>query len=130
MPPTTARGFNFEMELISPKQAQDRFPYITLDGIAGAAWVPSDGYVDPSSVTQALAKGARAGGVKILQDTRVTGFQLKDRRIAQVLTDKGAHQLRDRGHRGRHLVARGRATSWACAFRLQRSSTSTWSPSR
>jgi glycine/D-amino acid oxidase-like deaminating enzyme len=43
---TTARGFNFEMELISPKEAQERFPYITLDGIAGAAWVPSDGYVD------------------------------------------------------------------------------------
>jgi 4-methylaminobutanoate oxidase (formaldehyde-forming) len=87
---TTARGFNFEMELISPKEAQDRFPYITLDGIAGAAWVPSDGYVDPSSLTQALAKGARAGGVKILQATRVTGFESKDKRITKVLTDKGA----------------------------------------
>ena len=29
---TTARGFGFEMELISPKQAQEKFPYITLDG--------------------------------------------------------------------------------------------------
>ena len=72
---TTARGFNFEMELISPKQAQERFPYITLDKIVGAAWVPSDGYVDPSSLTQALAKGARAGGVAIMQDTLVTGFE-------------------------------------------------------
>jgi len=87
---TTARGFGFEMELISPKEAQVKFPYITLDGVAGAAWVPSDGYVDPSSLAQALAKGARSAGVKILQDTRVTGFESKDRRITQVLTDKGA----------------------------------------
>ena len=87
---TTARGFGFEMELISPKEAQVKFPYITLDGVAGAAWVPSDGYVDPSSLAQALAKGARSAGVKILQATRVTGFESKDRRITQVLTDKGA----------------------------------------
>ena len=86
---TTARGFGFEMELISPKEAQAKFPYITLDGVAGAAWVPSDGYVDPSSLAQALAKGARSGGVKILQDTRVIGFESKNRRITQVLTDKG-----------------------------------------
>jgi 4-methylaminobutanoate oxidase (formaldehyde-forming) len=86
---TTARGFGFEMELISAAEARDKFPLITLDGVAGAAWVPSDGYVDPSSLTQALAKGARAGGVKILQDTRVTGFESSKRRITQVLTDKG-----------------------------------------
>jgi 4-methylaminobutanoate oxidase (formaldehyde-forming) len=86
---TTARGFGFEMELISPKQAQERFPYITLDKIAGAAWVPSDGYVDPSSLTQALAKGARAGGVKIMQDTLVTGFESSKKRITRVITNKG-----------------------------------------
>ncbi len=85
---TTARGFGFEMALISPKEAQDKFPYLTLDGVAGAAWVPSDGYVDPSSLTQALAKGARAGGVKILQETLVTGFEYSGNRITRVLTNK------------------------------------------
>ena len=86
---TTARGFGFEMALISPREAQERFPFITLDGIHGAAWVPSDGYVDPSSLTQALAKGARAGGVRILQDTRVTGVESQNNRVAKVFTDKG-----------------------------------------
>lgn len=86
---TTARGFGFEMALISPKEAQAKFPYITLDGVEGAAWVPSDGYVDPSSLAQALAKGARAGGVRIQQETRVTGFEIQERRIKRVLTDKG-----------------------------------------
>jgi sarcosine dehydrogenase len=87
---TTARGFGFEMALISPREARDKFPYITLDGIVGAAWVPSDGYVDPSSLTQALAKGARAAGVRILQDTLVTGVATKGRRIVRLLTNKDA----------------------------------------
>ena len=87
---TTARGFGFEMALISPKEAQEKFPYITLDGVVGAAWVPSDGYVDPSSLAQALAKGARAGGVKIQQETLVTGFERAGRRITRILTDKGS----------------------------------------
>jgi sarcosine dehydrogenase len=86
---TTARGFGFEMALISPREAQEKFPFITLDGIHGAAWVPSDGYVDPSSLAQALAKGARAGGARILQDTRVTGFESQKNRVAKVFTDKG-----------------------------------------
>jgi sarcosine dehydrogenase len=87
---TTARSFGFDMALISAREAQDRFPYITLDGVAGAAWVPSDGYVDPSSLTQALAKGARAGGVRIAQDTLVTGFEYDPggRRVTRVLTNK------------------------------------------
>ncbi|MDQ5847608.1 MAG: FAD-binding oxidoreductase, partial [Pseudomonadota bacterium] len=85
---TTARGFGFDMALISPQEAQAKFPYITLQGVAGAAWVPSDGYVDPSSLTQALAKGARADGVRIVQETLVTGFEYRGRRITRVLTDK------------------------------------------
>jgi sarcosine dehydrogenase len=85
---TTARGFGFEMHLISPREAQERFPLITLEGIVGAAWVPSDGYVDPSSLAQALAKGARAGGVKILQETLVTGFEHRGRRVTRILTNK------------------------------------------
>ncbi|HEU4350523.1 MAG TPA: FAD-dependent oxidoreductase [Burkholderiales bacterium] len=86
---TTARGFGFEMALISPKEAMEKFPFITLDGIHGAAWVPSDGYVDPSSLAQALAKGARAGGVQLLQNTLVTGFEIQKNRISRVLTSKG-----------------------------------------
>ena len=86
---TTARGFGFEMHLISPREAQERFPLITLDGIVGAAWVPSDGYVDPSSLAQALAKGARAGGVKVLQETLVTGFEHRGRRVTRVITNEG-----------------------------------------
>jgi glycine cleavage system aminomethyltransferase T/glycine/D-amino acid oxidase-like deaminating enzyme len=86
---TTARGFGFEMALISPREAKEKFPYITLDGVVGAAWVPSDGYVDPSSLTQALAKGARASGVRILQETLITGAEVDARRVIRLQSSKG-----------------------------------------
>jgi 4-methylaminobutanoate oxidase (formaldehyde-forming) len=86
---TTARSFGFEIHDLSPKEAQDKFPLITLDGIVGAVFIPSDGYVDPSSLTQALAKGARTRGVRIHEGVLVTGFARKDRRITQVETNQG-----------------------------------------
>ena len=52
----------------------------------------SDGQVDPSSLTGALAAGARRGGVKIFTHTRVLSINTKDNRIASVTTDKGEIQ--------------------------------------
>ena len=34
------------------------------EGVVGAAYIPADGYVDPYTLTQAYAKGARQNGVK------------------------------------------------------------------
>ncbi len=41
----------------------------------GAAWLPTDGYLDPSQLTFALAEGAREGGARIFTNTRVTGIE-------------------------------------------------------
>ncbi len=87
---TTARSFDFELQTLSPKEAQEKFPLITLDGVVGAVFVPNDGSVDPSSLTMAYAKGARAGGARIVEGVLVTGFEFAGRRVTRVLTDKGA----------------------------------------
>jgi 4-methylaminobutanoate oxidase (formaldehyde-forming) len=42
------------------------------DGVVGAAWIPSDGYIDPYSLTQAYAKAARAGGATIREGVLAT----------------------------------------------------------
>ena len=47
---TTARSFGFELAEISPREALDRFPLLSLKGIVGAVFVPSDGHVEPSSL--------------------------------------------------------------------------------
>lgn len=86
---TTARSFDFDLQLISAREAQDLFPLMTTDGVEGAAWIPSDGYVDPSGLTQALAKGARNSGVKIHEGVRVTDLVVSGRRVKQVITDHG-----------------------------------------
>ena len=66
-----------------------RFPLVDTEGVRGATWIASDGYVDPYSLTMAYAKGARAGGVKIVEGVTVTGFKSGERRITHVVTDQG-----------------------------------------
>ena len=87
---TTARSFDFELHTLSPREAQEKFPLIAPDGIVGAVFVPNDGSVEPSSLTMAYAKGARAGGVRIVENVLVIGFEADGRRITRVLTDQGA----------------------------------------
>ena len=86
---STARSFGFELQLVTAAEARDLFPLMSIDGVEGAAYIPSDGYVDPSSLTQALAKGARTGGVSFHEGVRVTGFRTAGRRVTHVLTDHG-----------------------------------------
>lgn len=87
---TTARSFDFELHTLSPKEAAEKFPLIAPEGIVGAVFVPTDGSVEPSSLTMAYAKGARSGGVRIVENVLVTGFEATGRRITRVLTDQGA----------------------------------------
>lgn len=86
---TTARSFDFELHTLSTKEAVDKFPLIDPKGVVGAVYVPNDGAVDPSSLTQAYARGAKAGGVKFVEGVRVTGFDASGRRVTRVRTDKG-----------------------------------------
>lgn len=86
---TTAKSFGLDMQLLTPKEAQDLFPIMTLDGVEGATFIDSDGYVDPASLCQALAAGARQRGVKFIQNCEVTGFKAEGRRIVEVQTSKG-----------------------------------------
>lgn len=84
-----AKAYGLEMELIGPGEAKDRFPLMSTDGVLGAAWLPTDGYVDPTGLTMALAAGARARGVRIATRTRLTGVELADGAVRAVETDRG-----------------------------------------
>ena len=84
-----AKTFGLPLELISPTDAQGRFPPMTTDGVVGAALLPTDGYIDPSQLTFALAEGARRRGAEITTGTRVTGVALAGGRVAGVVTDRG-----------------------------------------
>src|SRR4249919_4060309 len=67
-----AKTFGLPLELISPAEAQRLFPPMSTDGVLGAAYLPTDGYIDPSQLTLALAEGGRRGGAELSTNTRVT----------------------------------------------------------
>jgi len=84
-----AKTFGLPLELVSAGEAQERFPPMSADGVVGAAFLPTDGYVDPSQLTFALAEGARRRGADIEQRTRVTGVRVRRGRVEAVETDRG-----------------------------------------
>jgi 4-methylaminobutanoate oxidase (formaldehyde-forming) len=84
-----AKTFGLPLELVSAEEAQRLFPPLSTDGVLGAAYLPTDGYIDPSQLTFALAEGARRGGAEIATNTRVTGIELARNQVRSVATDKG-----------------------------------------
>src|SRR6201999_2982818 len=84
-----AKTFGLPMDLVSAEEAEEKFPLMSTDGVLGAAWIPTDGYLDPAQLTNALADGARRGGCQIFTNTRVTGIDVADGRVRGVQTDKG-----------------------------------------
>jgi sarcosine dehydrogenase len=86
---TTAHSFGLEMHLLTPKEAQDLWPLMTIDDLVGAAYLPTDGQANPSDITQSLAKGARMAGVTIREDTPVVRIIVEAGRVKGVVTPEG-----------------------------------------
>jgi glycine/D-amino acid oxidase-like deaminating enzyme len=84
-----AKTFGLPMEMVSAKEAQEKFPLMSTDGVLGAAWIPTDGYLDPAQLTNALADGARRGGCQAFTNTPVTGIAVSDGRVRGVKTERG-----------------------------------------
>lgn len=84
-----AKTFGLPLELISPEQAQELFPLMDTDGVRCASYLPSDGYLDPSLLTMALAEGAREGGCRIFTHTRVEAVDVREGRVRGVQTEWG-----------------------------------------
>src|SRR5437016_6904620 len=84
-----AKTFGLPLELISAQEAQRLFPPMSTDGVLGAAFLPTDGYIDPSQLTFALIEGARRRGAEICEDTRVTGIDVANGRVRGAVTHRG-----------------------------------------
>ena len=86
---TTAKSFGLEMHLLSPREAQEMWPLMTVDDVVGAAFLPTDGQANPTDITMALARGARQAGATICEDTEVLGIDVVDGIIQAVVTTNG-----------------------------------------
>ncbi len=86
---TTAHSFGLQMDLLTPKEAQDLWPLMNVDDVIGAAFMPTDGQANPSDITQALAKGARMSGAQIFEDCKVLDIEIENGVIKAVITEQG-----------------------------------------
>ena len=72
-----ARGryLGMELELITPKEAQDVFPLLDPKYFVGALYDPVEGHVDPSGVTRAYVKAAQMAGAEVHQHQPVVALE-------------------------------------------------------
>ncbi|UCF27435.1 MAG: GcvT family protein [Chloroflexota bacterium] len=84
-----ARGYGIDVEQISPAEVKKLWPLMYTDDLLAGFFNPLDGVASPVDTTMALAKGARMGGARILEETRVTGILKEKGRVTGVVTDQG-----------------------------------------
>ncbi|TDE37979.1 GcvT family protein [Antarcticimicrobium sediminis] len=72
---STAETLGIPYEFLSPAQIRERWPLVRTEDLQGALFHPTDGYINPADVTQAMAKGARQRGVEIVRRWQVDGYE-------------------------------------------------------
>ncbi|PZX42310.1 dimethylglycine dehydrogenase [Roseinatronobacter thiooxidans] len=72
---STAESVGIPFEWMTPAQIKDRWPLVRTEDLVGALYHPTDGYINPADVTQAMAKGARQHGAEILRRVQVDGYR-------------------------------------------------------
>jgi glycine cleavage system aminomethyltransferase T/glycine/D-amino acid oxidase-like deaminating enzyme len=82
-----AKTFGLPLELITADEAKAHFPLMSTDGVLGAVYLPTDGWLDPSGLALALAAGARARGVRIRTHTRVVAIGTHRGRVKGVTVE-------------------------------------------
>ncbi|MBI4608339.1 MAG: FAD-binding oxidoreductase [Candidatus Rokubacteria bacterium] len=84
-----ARRWGLDVELISPKEAQTRVPFLETTGVKACAWIPTDGYAEPYTLAMALARAARRLGVRLRTQAPVTAITVRGGRVTGVETPDG-----------------------------------------
>ncbi|GMQ86195.1 MAG: FAD-dependent oxidoreductase [Acidimicrobiia bacterium] len=83
------RFCGIDVHEISAKEVAELFPLARTDDILAGFYVKEDGRVNPVDVTMSLASGARALGVKILENVAVTGIVENGGAVTGIDTDHG-----------------------------------------
>jgi len=79
-----------DREEISGAEVAAMWPQVDAKDVIAGFFTANEGRADPANVTMSLAKGARMGGVQVLEGTKVIGITRKDGRVTGVVTDGGA----------------------------------------
>src|SRR5678815_1215477 len=69
-----SKAFGMPLDMLSPKECLDLFPLMSLESVRGGVFLSTDGQIDPTGLTNALAAGAKQRGATFVMNTRVTGI--------------------------------------------------------
>lgn len=85
-----AKVFDLPVHVITPEEIKALAPIVETGDLVGGIHIPSDGYANAVDITQALAKGARAGGARVVENCKVTKIRHDGQRITGVDTEHGS----------------------------------------
>ncbi len=81
--------FGIPVERLSPQEIQYRWPYLRVDDLEGGTFCTWDGYAGPYEALSGFTRGARQGGVKIVEETEVLQILRHGNRVTGVRTNRG-----------------------------------------
>lgn len=91
---TTAETVGIPFEWLTPKEIGARWPLVRTEDLKGAIFHPTDGYINPADVTQAMARGARQRGVEIVRKAQVDACERVGgewRVSGRIMADRGGN---------------------------------------
>ncbi|OXC77400.1 NAD(P)/FAD-dependent oxidoreductase [Caballeronia sordidicola] len=83
------QGMGIEVQLLSKAEARERLPIAQFDDAALIGYEPEAGFADAYLVATGFARSARRRGVKIMENTTVTGLVRDGRRVTGIETSAG-----------------------------------------
>ena len=89
-----AKVLGIEVEVVDGVFIAERYPIMNTSGVLGGLWIPLDGQLNPTDITQSLVKGARQKGVRVFEDTQVTRICHDGDKVTGVETQTGRIQAR------------------------------------
>ena len=86
---SAARSFDLDVQMIGPSEVAEKWPLLNTADVHGALWSPQSGQTNPTDTCQALLKGARGSGARIIENMPVLGFDIANGALRGVKTAHG-----------------------------------------
>lgn len=81
--------YHVPVEVLTPDDIRHRWPYLHVADLQGGTFCAEDGYADPYMAAMGFANAARRLGVRIEEQTKVTGIRIEGGRMVGVETTRG-----------------------------------------
>ena len=83
------RRVGVPVEVLGPRDVQQRWPHLATDRLIGATWCPTDGFLYPPVIYGEGIRRAQELGAKVLQHAEVIGALCQGGRITRLDTHRG-----------------------------------------